>query len=189
MQHDKYCLKGEVWKDIPNYEGLYQASNMGRIRTVDGKRTYTKRHGDRIWQGRIMKPKGINEKTGHRVALWKDGECKDYLVARLVGFTFLGIPKEVITINHKDGNRFNNNIKNLEWLTIGDNVRHAFDTGLMPYKRVIIKTLTGELEEFRSMAEASKAIGRNHGYISLCKDKEKPITDKFGNEVKVFIEI
>ena len=74
----------EVWKDIPNYEGIYEVSNLGRIRTHKDKITYTKRHGKRKWKQRIMKFKGITPKTGYRISLWKDGKQKDLLVARML---------------------------------------------------------------------------------------------------------
>lgn len=54
---DIYCLPNEKWKDIPDYEGIYQASTLGRIRTVDNKITQSTRHGTRMWRGRILKIK------------------------------------------------------------------------------------------------------------------------------------
>ena len=82
-----------VWRDIPEYEGIYQASNYGDIRTVEGKTTYTKLHGKRVWKSRVLKGKGDHFTPGRRVSLWKDGKSKDYLVSRLVAMTFLGIPR------------------------------------------------------------------------------------------------
>ena len=61
----------EIWKDIPGYEGLYEASSFGRIRSHKNKTTYTKRHGIRKWNSRIMKGRGNNITTGSRVGLWK----------------------------------------------------------------------------------------------------------------------
>ena len=72
----------EIWKDIPNYEGIYQASNLGRIKTAPNKITYTKRHGVRHWKSRILKGRGNNNyKTGSRVVClekwenWKELAC------------------------------------------------------------------------------------------------------------------
>ena len=84
--------KNEVWKDIPDYEGLYEASSFGRIRTKEGKTTFTQKRGIRHWKSRIMKGRGNNYSTGSRVGLWKNGKVKDWLVARLVAITFLGKP-------------------------------------------------------------------------------------------------
>jgi hypothetical protein len=182
----EYCLKGEIWADIPKYEGIYQASSFGRIRTVDGKKTHSVYHGIRTWTGRILKTRGINPKTGHRVTLWKNKKSKDALVARLVGFTFLGIPNDIqMTINHIDGNRFNNQVSNLEWLSLGDNIRHAFDNNLHSCCKSIKLSINNEIVQFRSLAKASKFIGRNEGYISFCLQVNKKIRTKQGILVEV----
>ena len=157
----------EIWKDIPGYEGIYQASNYGRIRTVEGKITYTKLHGKRAWKSRVLKGRGDNPKTGKRVSLWKDGVSKDYLVARLVALTFLGTPPEGFTVNHKDGNRMNNRIDNLEWLSLGDNIRHGFDTGLYRKSQKpisIVHTEINEIIHFPSHSALDRFLHRKHGY-------------------------
>jgi hypothetical protein len=130
----------EIWKDIPNYNG-YQASNTGKIRTHN-KVTYTKRHGERHWKDRILKFKPSNptrkskQGVGYRVTLWKDGKPKDFLVARLIATTFLeNLIETKMTVNHKDGNRLNNNVENLEWLSLGDNIRYGFQYNQYPYKK------------------------------------------------------
>lgn len=175
----------ELWKDIPDYEGIYEASSFGRIRTKEGKVTFTKKHGVRHWKSRIMKGRGNNCITGKRVGLWKDGKVKDWLVARLIAITFLGKPtKEANTVNHINGNRFDNRVENLEWLSIGDNVRHAFETGLVPYKKIKLYNKDCELI-FRSMSVASLYIGRNHAYISLCLKKHRKIRDKNNTEYNI----
>ena len=175
-------MEQEIWKDIPDYEGLYEASSYGRIRTKEGKTTFTKRHGIRHWKSRIMKGRGDNPKTGKRVGLWKDGVCKDWLVARLIAITFLGKPtKEANTVNHINGNRLDNRIENLEWLSIGDNLRHAFDTGLMPYPQIRLYNSDCDMK-FRSMSVASKFIGRNEKYISLCLKRKTNIISKDGKK-------
>jgi len=169
-----YCLDGEVWKDIPHYEGIYQASSFGRIRTIDGKITYSTRHGKRHWKGRIIKPKLENDyKTGYRVTLWKDKRDIDYLVARLVAVTFFGYSP--LTVNHINGNRLDNRIENLEWLSLGDNIRHGFDTGL--YARsctpIILIDKSGKIHSFRSLSQASLFLGKCSGYLSNKMIKEK----------------
>ena len=177
----------EIWKDIPNYEGLYQASNLGRIRTVEGKTTYSKFHGERKWKQRILKPKACRDfnACGYRVSLWKDGNHKDFLVARLVCTTWHeNLIDTKMTVNHKDGNRLNNRIDNLEWLSLADNIRHGFENGLYKQnKSVLVSVSTGERFEFRSQTEASNFLGRNHGYIhSLLKRCKKQAISKDGEE-------
>lgn len=122
----------EVWKDIPNFEG-YQVSNLGRVRTHN-KITYTKMHGDRHWKDRILKYKGQTYETGYRVDLWKNGKPNTMLVARLVAFTFYDedINNHKLTVDHIDGNRFNNKLENLELISLAENIRRAFKNGLHP---------------------------------------------------------
>lgn len=160
----------ETWKDIPGYEGLYEASTHGRIRSADGKTTHTEKHGMRRWKSRILKGRGEHNINGYRVSLWKDGSAKDWLVCRLVGITFLGDPpRQDWTINHIDGNRRNNSVDNLEWLTLADNIRHGFNTGLYSNcQRGVVLSNKGESFDFKSMSEAGREIGRTGAYISEC---------------------
>lgn len=173
----------EIWKDIPDYEGVYQASSEGQIRTVEGKTTFTARHGVRHWKSRVMKGRG-NRPEGKRVSLWKDGKHKDFLVARLVALTFLGEPPKGFTVNHKDGNRLNNSIDNLEWLSLGDNIRHGFETLLYPQKSVTLTT-NDKKYEFRSMAQCDKFLGRCDGYTSGRTKRSNVLCDTNGNKYNV----
>ena len=167
----------EIWKDIPNYEGIYQASSLGQIRTAPNKTTFTKLHGVRRWKTRILKGRGDNRITGKRVSLWKDGKEQDWLVARLVAITFLGFPdKNSNTVNHINGNRLDNRIEN------ADNLRHAFNTGLMPTCKKIKLYNKDVSMDFRSMSVASMYIGRNAGYIGLCIKRNRKIIGKNGTE-------
>ena len=125
----------EEWKDIPGYEGIYQASTQGRIRTCEGKVTSNARYQHRVWKQRIIKPKSCAGAKGRhdlRVSLWKDGKQKDWLVSRLVAITWCDGYREGFTVNHKNGDNLDNAVENLEWLSLGDNIRHGFATGLYP---------------------------------------------------------
>jgi hypothetical protein len=164
----------EVWKDIPGYEGLYQASSEGRIRTAEGKTTSNARYSKRVWKSRVLKGRGDNRATGKRASLWKDGKVKDCLIARLVAITFLGYPPDGYTVNHIDGNRFNNAVSNLEWLSLADNIRHGFATGLYAKSQKAVRLKNANtLYVFPSMSEASRFLGRNNGYVSECYLKGK----------------
>ena len=157
----------EIWKDIKNYDG-YQVSNLGRIRTHN-KVTQTNRHGHRNWKDRILKYKGKTYKTGYRVDLWKNGKSKSFLVARLVAFTFFNedINNKELTVDHIDGNRFNNNINNLELVSLKENIKRAFKNGLMSQcKKIKLINNKNDEKEFISMSEASKYMNYNKGYIS-----------------------
>ena len=171
----------EIWKDIPSYDG-YQASNLGRIRTHN-KITYTKMHGERHWEDRILKYKQKNNPIiGYRVSLWKDGKSKDFLVARLVATTFLeNLIDTNMTVNHKDGNRLNNNVENLEWLSRADNIKYGFENG--QYKQHSITLFNDNKEyKFRSKSLAGKFLGRSHTYILNCLQKNKKAISKIDGE-------
>lgn len=184
----------EIWKDIPNYPG-YQASTLGNIRTHN-KTTYTTKHGVRHWKDRILKfkPNKISPKTkkgtGYRVSLWKNGKVKDFLVARIIATTFLeDLIDTKMTVNHKDGNRLNNCISNLEWVSIGDNVRHAFENNLNTCQTevCIINTQTGSKATFRSMAQAGMFFNSSDGYISGILKKGKNKFHKLGIEYEIIL--
>ena len=164
--------KQECWADIPGYEGLYQASTLGRIRTTDGKTTSNALYPKRVWKQRIMRQKtSMNAKgrTDARVELWKDGNHKTWLVARLVGLTWCDGFQEGMTINHKDGNQLNNNSDNLEWITLRENIQHGFKSGLYPSMPVTLESIsTGQRFDFYSRSEASRFLNRNHAYIDNC---------------------
>jgi hypothetical protein len=171
----------ENWKDIKGYEGIYQVSDLGRIRTVEGKVTHSVRHGIRHWHSRILKYKGYTPKTGYRVSLWKDKKYKDFLVARLVAFTFFNedIKNRKLTVNHKDGDRMNNNINNLELISLEENIRHAFKEGLMPQRKVKLLDLkTNEILEFISFASCGRFLGKCNGFISGRVARKKFIIDE-----------
>lgn len=179
----------EEWKDIPGYEGIYQASNYGSIRTADNKTTYDKRHGIRHWKQRVLKPKKDRQNC-LRVSLWKDGKSRDFLLARLVCTTWHeNLINTDYTVNHIDGNRLNNNAENLEWLSRADNIRHGFNTGLYSavHHTILIDIKTSESFLYRSNQAASDAIGRAHGYINLCVKRNTLATGSDGKKYQIKI--
>lgn len=178
----------EIWKDIPDYEGLYEASSFGRIRTHKNKTTYTKKHGIRHWKSRIMKGRGDFYTTGRRVGLWKNGKVKDWLVARLIAITFLGKPtKEANTVNHINGNRLDNRIENLEWLSLADNIKHAFNNNLMKFcKRVRLYNEEEDIS-FYSMIKASEYLGKSKSYVRNCLTNNYSIRNNKGKKYNIEI--
>lgn len=165
------CLSKESWKDIPGYEGIYQASTLGNIRTAEGKTTSNKRYAVRHWKQRILKPKSpkSNGRRGDlRVSLWKDGTSKDFLVARLVAMTWVQGYSNDMTVNHIDGNYLNNRIDNLEWVSMRDNIRKGFETGLFSksQKKVRLIDENHNYIDFASLSEASRYLSRHNGYLS-----------------------
>lgn len=164
-------LEGEVWKDVVGYEGLYEVSNLGRIRTHKDKITYTERHGIRKWKQRIIKQKFQkrvrSEKYDARVTIWKDGKEKTFLVSRLVARAFLENPLNLPQVNHIDGEPTNNNVLNLEWCSEKENVNHAYNSNLIKTSKVTVITnkKTGVIDEFVSMSKASLFMGKDFRYI------------------------
>lgn len=109
----------EIWRDIPEYEGIYQASSFGRIRSMD--RLDGRNH--RI-KGTIMSP-SLNRHGYWGIHLFKGGVGKSFMLHRLIAFTFLGECQH-LDVNHKDGNKSNNSVENLEWCTRAENLQHSY---------------------------------------------------------------
>ena len=118
----------ELWKPIINYEGLYEVSNLGRIRGLDRK-VIRSDGRSRTIKGTIIKPKPT--KDGYlRVQLSKCNRFKWYFVHRLVLTAFSPCDNmDKLIVNHKDFNRQNNAFDNLEWMNHSDNIRYSIDNG------------------------------------------------------------
>lgn len=123
----------EIWRDIPGFEGYYQASTLGRIRSVARTVEYVKHYEDNHvvakhhFPSRIRMP-GIT--AGYRsLVLSIDGIHKDVLVHRLVALTFIPNPENLPQVDHIDGNRENNTVSNLRWVTNKENIHNSIDRG------------------------------------------------------------
>ena len=117
-------MQKEIWKDIPDYEGLYQASNLGRIKSL--KRYVITKHGYQLPViQKILKQRTSN--CGYkRVELNRNGKGKLYSVHRLVAKTFLKDYNEKLQVNHKNGIKSDNNVLNLEMVTPSENQLHSY---------------------------------------------------------------
>lgn len=170
----------EIWKDIPNYEG-YQVSNLGRVRTYN-KITY-KQGIERHWKNRILKYKGKTYTTGYRVDLWKNGKPKTLLVARLVAFTFNNedIDNHKLTVDHIDGNRFNNHLDNLELVSLAENIKRGFENGLYNFQKKvkIIDKKTKKEIIFNNLSKGSQYMYYNKRYLSSKIKKNIFENDKY----------
>lgn len=121
-----FPLDTRIWRDIPGYEGCYQASSDGLIRSVPRKDKLGRPHG-----GKILLP-AVNKRWGRlQVGLCKDGGQRTWRVHNLVALAFIGIPPEGYVVNHKDGNKLNNRLENLEYVTQRENILHAHRLGLI----------------------------------------------------------
>jgi len=102
----------EEWRDIAGYENLYQVSNFGQVR-------HTQRIGKPIKQSMI--------RNGYmKLLLCKDNKTKTVMVHRLVALAFVENPENKAEVNHKDGNKKNNSVDNLEWMTRSENLKHRY---------------------------------------------------------------
>lgn len=151
----------ETWKSIKNYENLYAVSNLGNIKSY---RT-----------NKILKP--VKQNTGYyRITLCKDNIKRNYYIHRLVAEAFL-LPSKYPEINHKDGNKFNNNVRNLEWCNRKYNVNHSVKIlGNKPGKTKCVKCIETNTI-FTSLAEASKFYNSSSSNLcSLLKGKSRSKT-------------
>jgi len=122
----------EIWKDIDNYNGYYQVSNLGRVRSLD--RYIKNRNGYRLKKGQLLKPAILkNGYSNHR--LWKDNKLKNLTEHRLVAIAFIPNPNNYKEVNHLNGDKLDNRIENLEWVTRSENIIHSYETGLQKPKK------------------------------------------------------
>lgn len=139
----------EIWKDIRGYEGLYQVSNLGRVRRG----------------GKLLH---LNTNTyGYKhLTLSKNNVQKTVVIHKLVADAFIENPHSKPQINHKDGNKENNTAANLEWVTQEDNNRHAVKTMLRKSKKILL--VDGDnntIREFNNRMEINDFLGRD-----VCQD-------------------
>lgn len=119
----------ERWCDVNGYEGMYMVSDHGRVKTIS--RLTTGKH-IRLIPEKIMNTPIYNLASYMRVALYKNGKCKQMSVHRLVALHFVEGYKEGLIINHKDCDKSNNHFENLEWCTHSHNNYHAYQNNRVP---------------------------------------------------------
>lgn len=171
-------MKNEVWKDVPNYEGIYKASNFGRIKMV--KRTLTDSLGKKInKKEHILKPR-----TGNRyymIALYKNGKREDLLLHRLIAQTFIPNPENKPFVNHKDENCFNNCSDNLMWCTQKENmnwgtINERMSKNSKSKRKVNQYDMDGNfIKQWDCMTDfyKSKGLKLKTGIIECCKGRRQ----------------
>ena len=166
-------LEKEIWKDIPNYEGLYQASNLGRVKSLE--RSYRRKE-------KILKP-GINQYGYYQVALCKQSIVKRYLVHRLVWEAFNGTIPENMQVNHINEIKTDNRLENLNLMTAKENSNWGSRNERMTKKLINGKkskpvlqfTLDGIfVKEYPSAHQVERELGFYQGNIvNCCNGKRK----------------
>lgn len=171
----------EIWKDISNFEGIYQVSNKGRVKRLAHRDIYKRYDTSKICvrnvKEKILKPAISSDYL--EVNLFAKGMSIYKHIHRLVAETFIPNPSSFPQVNHIDGDKFNNCAENLEWCTCAENVHHSMKCGLRknPEKGVYrgpVRLFCFETQkEYKSIKEASNALNISYHYLSDCIYKNK----------------
>ena len=148
----------EVWKDVQGYEGLYQVSNLGRVKSLE-RIVKRKNQPDLPVAGKILNPR--TGKNGYAyVILSKESKGKTANIHRMVAEAFVSKLEGCNVVNHLDGNKGNNICNNLEWCNSSKNNKHAFDTGLIS-KENIAKSVMNPNKQNKSNTSGRKGVYYN----------------------------
>lgn len=182
-------MEDEIWKDVKGYTGYYKISNYGKVKSIERHVKHNIIGIKKIVRERILKTALMSD--GYPgVNLTKKNSPASKLVHILVAIHFIKNPLRLPQVNHKDGNKQNNYYKNLEWITSSGNAIHAYSIGLRKkrppaskkelhrlrngMKSIPIMLLhigTGKILKYKSVSEASRAIGVDQSTISKAKPK------------------
>lgn len=160
----------EIWKDVVGYEGVYQVSNEGNIRSVD--RYVICKNSTRFYKGKQLSS-CKDDKGYYRVLLAVAGKHKSCQIHRLVAEAFLPNPERLKEVNHKDENPSNNHVDNLEWCTKVYNL--AYGTGrtrsIQSHRKTVLQySLDGKLiAEHDGINAAARAIGKPNAASGITK--------------------
>lgn len=155
----------EIWKDIEDYKGLYQVSNLGRVRSLERIDALGRRR-----KGKVLADKH-NNRGYHTIALCRDGNIEYKLIHRLVATAFLNNPNNLPQVNHKDENKANNAVSNLEWCTSEYNLNYGTRNERLSKaegRPVYVIANSGHRYFFRSVRMASELLGLDRGAMRRC---------------------
>ena len=152
----------EVWRDIPNYEGFYQASNLGRIKSLERIDAIGRKRKEKI-----LKPR-ITRGGYYLVALTKQSIRKDYLVHRLVWSAFNGQIPEGYEINHLDERPVNNALSNLSLVTHKENINYGTRTEKCSKSVLQFDLNDNFIKEYPSTHQVERELGFAQGNIVSC---------------------
>lgn len=145
----------EIWKDIEGYEGLYQVSNLGRVKSL------------KFNKEKILKLL-LDSKGYYKVNLYKNNKIKTYLMHRLIASAFISNPNNLPQVNHKDEDKTNNKVENLEWCTVDYNINYGTRTE-KTQKPILQFTKDGEfVKKWSCIKDVERELGFYRQSISKC---------------------
>lgn len=175
-----------MWCDIKNYEGLYQVSNTGLVKSL--RRTIVQSNGKVITQPEKILKSAYNKSGYEFVALCKDGKCTSTRIHRLVALHFIDNPEGLPQVNHIDSNKKNNDVENLEWCTAKQNMDHSYSIGSHSYfsedhpnGKMVYLVVSGCLFRFNNATQASKALQMNPASVSKAINRGGALSKKSVN--------
>lgn len=179
--HTSFDSATEEWRDIPGYEGLYQASSLGRIKRIAGS--------PRCPHDRVLAH--MSHRGYSQVALSKDGKPLTQQVHKLVCAAFLGASGG-LHVNHKDGNPANNRIDNLEYVTPSENTQHAYNTGLQPSRKGSgngqAKITEADVRKIRRRAASGFKYGERKAFAAQMGIAGNTMTNIINNKLWTHVE-
>lgn len=166
----------EIWKDIKGYEGRYQVSNTGKVKSLTREWVFGNTNSVQRKEETIV-TQYVNKYKYCCVLLSTNSKKKSIKVHRLVAIAFIPNPENKPQVNHKDGDKQNNNDWNLEWNTAKENVKHAYDTGLKNgsagVKNGRVKLTEKDVIEIRRLSSTMSgyAIAKKYGIYQTTVSK------------------
>ena len=159
-------MKTELWLPVVGYEGFYEVSNMGRVRSLSRMANHRRAGFKRVVYGKVLSLT-VGKRGGYLCVKLKDvGKPMCCKIHRLVALAWIKNPNNKPEVNHIDFDKTNNTVENLEWVTMMENKKHFYDSGRAKSQKglkgtkIIAFTKGGEkVGEYRSIREAGRELG------------------------------